>query len=156
MEITTARTQDTLVEDFATGDAPERSGTPPWAAGLPVALVSLLLLFTTWFDGAFQTRHWAPLGLLTVAALATSRGRGDRAARSVAADGRGGIVGARRVVCGVGAVGRVGHARLGDRGAIALYAALLTIVLVCIHHPVTHSWSAGARSPVSPRWAWRR
>ncbi|MEX2025482.1 MAG: O-antigen ligase family protein, partial [Thermoleophilaceae bacterium] len=61
-----------------------------YLSALPVAVLALLLLVATWFDGAFAVRHWAPvaaLGLvaLAVAVLGGARVAGRRARAAVVA-----------------------------------------------------------------------
>ena len=45
-------------------------------AAAPAALVALLLVIATMYDGAFDVRHWAPVALLSLALFATLRIRG--------------------------------------------------------------------------------
>src|SRR5437879_4410440 len=42
---------------------------PSGAALVPVALVVLLVVVATWYDGAFHMRQWAPAALLTLVTL---------------------------------------------------------------------------------------
>jgi hypothetical protein len=49
---------------------------PGALAAAPAALVALLLVLATMYDGAFDVRHWAPVTLLALVLLATLRIRG--------------------------------------------------------------------------------
>lgn len=63
------------------GEAPNQSGTSDHASAivgdseegiapaLPALLVSVLLLAALWWDGGFDLRYWAPLGILCLALL---------------------------------------------------------------------------------------
>ena len=47
------------------------------AGALPAGLVGLLLLTSMWWDGAFDLRYWAPLGVLSLTLLGVLVGMGE-------------------------------------------------------------------------------
>jgi tetratricopeptide (TPR) repeat protein len=49
----------------------DRLVTPDWIRLVPAGLTSAILILAIWFDGAFDVRYWAPLGLLALAVLCT-------------------------------------------------------------------------------------
>jgi O-antigen ligase len=44
---------------------------PSWLAALPLSFVALLLLLATWWEGAFDLRHWGPPALFALVVLAS-------------------------------------------------------------------------------------
>jgi O-antigen ligase len=62
--------------------APQRSDLPGVVA---VGVLGLLLLVATWFEGAFALRHWAPVAILGLVAVATALVAGGLSVRGRAA-----------------------------------------------------------------------
>ena len=84
----------------------------------PVAVVALLLLLATWFDGGFDVRYWAPIAILSLAFLVGSLLSGglriDRGPFALAVAGLWGLDGLDGALR---ALGRIAGAGLGGSGA---------------------------------------
>ena len=79
VEVRTIVDEDTRALD---GSAPRRADLPGIVA---VAVLGLLLLTATWFDGAFAVRHWAPVAILGLVALSVALLAGGLSVRGGAA-----------------------------------------------------------------------
>lgn len=95
----------------------------------PVAVVALLLLLATWFDGGFDVRYWAPIAILAlaflVAALLAGGFRLDRGPLAVAV----GAIWGLAAWAALSALWAESPALAWEgAGRTALYAALVTLV----------------------------
>ena len=95
----------------------------------PVAVVALLLLLATWFDGGFDVRYWAPIAILTLAFLVSSLLSGglriDRGPFALAVAGLWGLA----AWSALSAIWAESPALAWEgAGQTALYAALVTLV----------------------------
>ena len=117
-----------------TGDSGESDGSGlALGAALPAALIVLLLLLATWWEGAFDLQDWAPLAAFALLALAALVANGGAVLpRGWAVAGMAGIWGL--AAWGLLSTSWSDSAALSLEGATrnALYAALVTLPLTAI------------------------
>jgi len=127
--------QPTLTEQSAPEQV-ERPGGASALAAAPAALMAVLLIVATWYQGAFALRHWGPaaiLGLALLAAIAAAGGlrAADRSARVALA-----FVWAFAGWTLLSALWAESPGRaLEGGGRTLLYAALVTLALATLADP---------------------